>query len=124
MQIPALSAAPGALLEPFPAYLESWPLPAVTSYLITEPEHYWPALGHCFTGFGWVFFVGRLISEPSVAPSDPLSGYNPADWPAFPNSSADNIADCPAPVLQRLQEAAIDLILLGIYVTGNEIAFC
>lgn len=124
VQSPVLPAAPGALLEPFPAYLESWLLPAVTSHLITEPEHCWPALGHCFTGFGWVFLILKLIFEPSVSPSDPPPRYNPADCPAFPNCSADNISDCPGPVLQRLEQAALDLILLGIYVTGNEIAFC
>lgn len=73
---------------------------------------------------GFFFLILRLIFEPSVAPSDPPSRYNPADCPAFPNSSADNISDGPGPGLQRLQEAAVDLILLGISVTGNEIAFC
>lgn len=125
VQSPVLPAAPGALLETFPGNLESLVLPAATPHLITEPEHFWPALGHCFRGSGGCFFlILRLIFEPSVAPSDPPPRCNPADCPAFPNSPADNISDRPGPVLQRLQQAAADLILLGIYVTGNEIAFC
>lgn len=56
VQSPVLPAAPGALLETFPGNLESWFLPAATSHLITEPEHFWPALGHCFRGSGWVVF--------------------------------------------------------------------